>query len=310
GMLASPDALLRFMFGPITVSRSWNASSGVIRFWNRFIAPEKSESTQRVTMPVGPTDAFERRREMLCNRIFYAPAFWGAFVLLGLLQVVAVARMEIESPSDAPLIAAIESPEGFQRELFAGFRSDWELMDFRTEERDERSFWGRYSRVWEFDTPYGFAMISLDFPFHGYHPLDDCYRNTGWQLSPVGVFTPPMEEGVPEGPVYQFDMTKSDGQIGYVNFSVFDRDGELTRRGTDDLRPRLRERFQHSPVMWLAGVKPKSIDASSYQLQLFVSAPRQLTEAERQELRNHYVDALAHVLKHWEQHIVAKPSGE
>jgi hypothetical protein len=53
---------------------------------------------------------------------------------------------------------------------------------FSSEQRRADSQWGARSHTWRYAKGTREMIVSVDFPFHGWHELTTCYKADGWQL--------------------------------------------------------------------------------------------------------------------------------
>jgi exosortase len=205
---------------------------------------------------------------------FIVPACAG-FVLLPLqgpavLERWHAARHEVQSRG---------LPE-LGREFVPPPTSDWRTLGFERVQRDRGSVLGERSQTWNFAFRDGRLVVSLDYPFVGWHELTECYRTQGWQVE--------SRQMLPHSEVEFVEVDFRDPRTrtyGLLIFCLVDAkgiplpppsDGEL-----DELWARIRARAQR-----LFDPRARAVDQGlSYQLQVFLEAYHRPSDAERAELR-------------------------
>lgn len=68
----------------------------------------------------------------------------------------------------------------------------WRCSGYEVIERDRNSPFGRHSQLWTYLGHEQTAIVSVDYPFHGWHELVECYVAQGWEVEarevvPTGV---------------------------------------------------------------------------------------------------------------------------
>ncbi len=162
-------------------------------------------------------------------------------------------------------------------------------IQYQADQRTPESFLGEYSRSWRFRDSCCDFVLSLDFPFRGYHPLWVCYTNAGHEIqgSPTPIYLP--EQPASEDPrVVQVKLRDDLGNYAYLWFQMFDREGQAIAVKTYD-KP------EANP--WWSRVKTVMADTVardpvSYQFQMFVPSGRELTKAEIDDYARFYEASL------------------
>jgi len=140
------------------------------------------------------------------------------------------AVMEFHANSDLPSITQNESGAfPGASDLVAPSGSEW--VGFHTEYRDRNDMLGQHSRIWELSTDFGRLTVCLDFPFRGWHPLWECYINSGWQRERSDLIET-------EGTSFFETVLKNDlGDLAILHFSLFDQQGNPYKyEGSVDFR--------------------------------------------------------------------------
>jgi hypothetical protein len=169
---------------------------------------------------------------------------------------------------------------------------DWKLQDYSQTNRRGNSDLGRRSDIWQFLTPHGPVLVSLDQTFPGWHELSQCYRGLGWEL----VSRKRLDARQPTGeswPYVEADYINSTGQHGYLIFSHFDIlgqpvDAPATWGGIESLYLRARNRMPHEARQRLVG-------GEAYQSQAFIASTDRLAEDTKQEIREQYLKIREHL---------------
>jgi hypothetical protein len=97
----------------------------------------------------------------------------------------------------------------------------WEQAEFTTQHRDQSSFFGENSCVWRYTSARKSAVVSLDYPFPGWHDLTWCYTAKGWHIDGQAVRT---DLPAPGGCV-EVRMSQSAHRHAYLLFREFDNAG-------------------------------------------------------------------------------------
>lgn len=157
-------------------------------------------------------------------------------------------------------------------------------VGFNQQQRSPDSFFGEYSRIWSYKDARCDFLLSIDFPFRGYHPLWVCYTNAGNEVqdkpTPIRL---PSQATLPETsePVTMFVKFRDElGSHSYLWFLLFDADGAPVKiknyeeaNAENPLLDRLKAAF----------VESVSREPVTYQLQLYVPSSRELNVAEQNE---------------------------
>jgi hypothetical protein len=90
-------------------------------------------------------------------------------------------------------------------------------MGFHTAYRDRNDMLGQHSRIWELSSDVGPLTVSLDFPFRGWHPLWECYMNSGWHRESSELIET-------AGASFFETVLRNDlGDLAILHFSLFDQ---------------------------------------------------------------------------------------
>lgn len=174
----------------------------------------------------------------------------------------------------------------FTRDLLPEEFNGLRLLAFDTVHRpNSKLFYGEHSAVWQYSDGVQTVMISLDFPFAGFHALEVCYVGAGCSMvvprrtvdlseyaSKIGCETRFIEE-----------VRLSDQMYGesYLCYAEFDKDGSdvwrLGNRLTGSLPARIAYSLQLQPA--------------TYQAQIYLKGCGRLTSDERRRYQEILLDA-------------------
>lgn len=148
---------------------------------------------------------------------------------------------------------------------------------YQADQRTPESFYGEYSRSWTFRDPRCDFVLSLDFPFRGYHPLWVCYTNAGNQIQGTPTTIPQQAADQPH--VVQVKFKDDLGNYSYLWFELFDKEGHPIAVKSYD------QPEENAVIARLKTVMADTVarDPVSYQLQLYVPSSRELTKQELDE---------------------------
>ena len=100
-----------------------------------------------------------------------------------------------------------------------------EQIGFTTKTRVSNDNLGQYSRIWQYSRENADQVVSLDFPFRGWHPLWICYETTGWkEQQRIRVETTADDEPI-QWPFYESRLQNMSGEHAVLHFSLFDGNG-------------------------------------------------------------------------------------
>lgn len=174
----------------------------------------------------------------------------------------------------------------FTQESLTQFRSslelptklgDWTLQNKELLERERDSVQGQFSHAWFYQTSVGIGTVSLDFPFRGFHLLDECYEGAGWRASGAHQVKE-IDSGTSNetfrtmGPlqVHFLDLEKDNREFTCVAFSQFRLDGTPVVSGA---AVRGLERFERT-----------ILEPITYQIQVLVTSDRPISDENREAI--------------------------
>lgn len=95
-----------------------------------------------------------------------------------------------------------------------------QMIGFQTAFRDRDDMLGQHSRIWELQSGSGRMTVCLDFPFRGWHPLWECYINSGWQRVRSDLID------ASTGAFFETVLKNDLGDFAILHFSLFDEEGQ------------------------------------------------------------------------------------
>ena len=179
---------------------------------------EAEEASPRETPVPLPTPSPDRRG-VLSGWSF---AFGVCFAAIGLIQTLSLAKGDLSANLGEQFrlescLAEDSLPQsllGYQREAFT------------TETRDLERRSDHHSLVWTYQGDGGRLVVSLDFPFFGWHELTDCYRAQGWDVDSRRIrMIHSQLDGQPT-PIVTAALRNASGMHGWLFVTHFDREGQ------------------------------------------------------------------------------------
>jgi hypothetical protein len=156
---------------------------------------------------------------------------------------------------------------------------DWQRGDY------SRGWVGHYgaffSQTWSYRVEKHSAVVSLDYPFQGWHELTGCYVRIGWAVEEQSA-SPPDPAGGGEGPyIAEVKLSKSLDQHAYLLYSLFGAQGRPVKPA------------ESSPEEgWLQVLRRRAPGgqqgAASCQVQLLVQSTAPLTPAEQSQAKEFF----------------------
>ncbi|MBX3438627.1 MAG: exosortase U, partial [Planctomycetaceae bacterium] len=152
--VAFTDQLARFFLDPIdpiAVDYWKQRLNPFIQWWNRTGSVPPSEPR----LVESPTD----------RAVWTVPAFLGIGIVSVLLAGWQLLGQHVESlPHATPSVIVDLDAESLPETL-----GDWARNGYEVEYREKNSFLGDVSKIWTYRGPASAALISVDYPFRGWH---------------------------------------------------------------------------------------------------------------------------------------------
>ena len=209
---------LMFLLGPIRSDVSPEPNMWV-RLWNG--------DADEAAVPVDPpAKAGPRFGVVLSAATLLAAVGAGYWLASGRLSFTRFAGSRTEGAEEV-----IDSLDRFGKGTFGADLRDWPVGAFEIVRRPEMHLFGAYTRQWDVASPAGTGVLTLDYPFPGWHDLRDCYANIGWFVAENWIA--PTDDG--PACVVQSLLTKADGTQALLTFGLFRQDLSLAALGQADL---------------------------------------------------------------------------
>jgi exosortase len=205
--------------------------------------------------------------------------------------------------ADAPAHSqpVTDSLAGMTRETLTEKSGEWRLHGFAEETRNPGSAFGEFSKTWVYRRPMQQAVLSLDYPFPGWHDLTRCYTSQGWVVEDEAV----VQEGpgLPSGWV-ALRLTKPGYRFGYLVFTQFDGTGRVLapRLAGSQLSLHRHEQAWRRLEDRLTGTTADvsgDPSGSVYQLQVFVESFAPLQEQDLNQARELFVQSWERLHRYW-----------
>ncbi len=302
--LLSADRLLLGLLAPILAF--WRAESDpdfdperhmvpeardpLSRVWNTLVA--RRRTAESTTDPLEPEPS-PARSEIGSRRLLLICV---PFAVLGILQIAVLAT------AYAPEIRAERMEAAFQKTWLPERVGQWEQKDYQAVQRDLSSDEGQFSRTWVFQSTEQMASVSADFPFLGWHELTRCYQSRGWtEVSRV------VRADDETGPYVAVQLSKSNGEAGYLLFSLFDAAARPVPPRTTHWRG-IRGKLAGSPLPALFGFGDGTVSPTqtTLQIQQFIAGGYLLDASQREAAEQMYLDFRRRLVSRWQADTAAK----
>jgi exosortase len=225
-------------------------------------------ATEVTTFAIGPFSLFP----ILC--VVYTAMF------IPVLSVVVLKERSVGAYIPADIAAEFPSADLFNTDT----KNGWKMSGYHLTTRNVRSNTGQYSHTWRLVKGEKIVIFSLDFAFLGWHGLEGCYRSSGWKVLDFLV----EEKSGDEWSWVECKMVNAFGSDGYLWYSLFDEDGApynqvFNERGVGIRLPR-------QTILNLFDEKSSSGPPYTFQVQIFIESGRALSDEERVELTELFLE--------------------
>lgn len=173
---------------------------------------------------------------------------------------------------------------------------EWRRVGFHVQHRSSASFFGEYSRIWEYRRGEDRFLLSMDLPFRGPHPLEVCYTNSGWTVNSLDQ---KRNSSSTPWPWTEITLSNDFSSQAFVCYAMLTEEGK-PYSGAPGVLP--------SADLWTArvgsGITRAVFDANSqplsqpvcYQVQVLCESGSELTDEEKEEIRDCFLQARAILL--------------
>jgi hypothetical protein len=277
-------------------SNAWNKIFDGIVNWPSNVDRRKIRS-QTNTVPEGAT-VVRLRFSKLWFALSAVLLLWSvpsAVTVLRSLTSITKSRLTVSEAAKFPGEESMPNDLGI-----------WHRAAFRQEVRSTKSSFGEFSNVWEYRKPDSGFVVSLDFPFRGWHPLWDCYEMTGWKrLSSNIVRTESGDKSV-AWPYAEVVLENDIGTYAYLWFSFFDENGQpfiFQEEETVSKSPDLLSRFTWNLNSFVRA-KGEAVEPITYQVQMFCESGQNLSEPDRKQMRDLFLSLRHEMLQNCEPIVI------
>jgi hypothetical protein len=211
--VAFTDQMVRFFLDPIDESaiEFWKQHRNpFVRFWNRERpAPDITAIEEDVQVRKPVAAAFAKAATITMGGVALCAASWQLMAL----------HAENRTNTSPALIAELES-DGLPAQL-----GDWSRGGFEVQKRKKNSALGDVSKIWTYQSPGSTALVSVDFPFRGWHALGSCYEGQGWKIHEYRSIPLPVGEDGQRAHITEVLMHRPSGERALLLFVVMDHHG-------------------------------------------------------------------------------------
>lgn len=102
-------------------------------------------------------------------------AVFGCYALLAIVQWLPV--WLVTPPEPIPQAMARLDEDALPAQL-----GQWKRVNYEVVERERGTQWGETSQIWQYRNDTHHMVVSVDYPFRGWHELTTCYESDGWLL--------------------------------------------------------------------------------------------------------------------------------
>lgn len=213
-------------------------------------------------------------------------AVWAAFLLVAVITWLPMWTFAATEP--LPVRLGVLAADDLPSEIMG-----WQRVAFESRQREGTSQWGEHSHLWTFRRHDQKAVISVDYPFRGWHELTVCYISDGWRIDGREVIAQEASvRGMPQDLV-RAEMSKPEVS-GYAHlvFTCFNERQEPIPDPGIGTAGRLKRRFQEFgrrlSTMGREG-GPTGDEAPSYQIQMFLDDARPLSQQNRAQAEEFFI---------------------
>lgn len=234
----------------------------------------------------------------------HPPSWPVAALLIGLSAAVGLleAAMLIARPQIKDDKALVVELNATGKEVLSAELGAWRQVAHKDTARDRNSIYGEFSQEFRYvaTDARALATVSFDYPFHGWHDLEVCYRGSGWRIDKR--LSHPLHPLEQRPAIVELQMSQPTGQFGTTFFMLFHGVDRPIYAGEVAVGRHMRlrvDQLRHS-INLLRGDKSQVVPSTtSYQLQVFFQRRTRLNDAERQRLLELLRTAYADIMTRW-----------
>ena len=227
---------------------------------------------------------------------------WRLFVVVGICVCLFVLQIAILVASRSSTTRISQITAQLKESTFPAEQQGWELINYKTYERELESEFGQFSNTWTYQAPMCPVEVSFDYPFIGWHEVTSCYISQGWDV---------VRRSAPDGnaaadPVVEVELSKPTGEHAFLVFGAFDEFGRPVQppASSTNFWLRLQGRIVHNPVFELmrqSEVAVPDTAAITYQMQAFLVTEFKLSSEQRRQARTQFLSFKDRMRQQWDQ---------
>lgn len=184
---------------------------------------------------------------------------------------------------DLPSIS-LEDSEKFPGSGALSSAGGLQVVGYHSVNRNRDDMLGQHSRVWEVQGDVGQMTVCLDFPFRGWHPLWECYINSGWERIRSDLVSST------DSPFFETVLKNELGDLAILHFSLFDENGDpYGYEGSMEFRKQA-QRWTKTLFTRKRPGDPLE-DPITFQFQQIAYTATTPTESQLEDLRRSFVDS-------------------
>jgi exosortase len=308
-LLASTDRGLAFLLRPIIAREGdlplqvTSTQNRLNRTWNWLVSARQQTRSDSQTPSRQETHSGRRKGRKRGERESHSKldarpprnpgrlrdAGWlGAFGLLGALQIACFVVPAVATDIHGATVPRwdMSMPESL---------GGWTLVKRDQVERGHNDPAGRFSCQWTYRRESLVCRISFDYPVADWHEPTNGYAANGWQRIGRRVVSGAGEDRR-EGPLVEVELSKPNGEYGWLLFGLLDPAGNSLSPSTDGWSS-MADRLARRPVASrLRGRGAGSLSETAYSVQAFVSSMVRLSAEQRVEVGNLFAAARSQVV--------------
>jgi hypothetical protein len=120
----------------------------------------------------------------------------------------------------APAVVANLDADSIPKQL-----GSWSQTGYEMEHRKKNSILGDVSKIWTYQSHPFAAMVSVDYPFRGWHGLGVCYQGQGWNIDEYRSIPLGTADAVQRTQITEVKMQRPTGERALLLFALINRHG-------------------------------------------------------------------------------------
>ncbi len=279
--VAFTDQMIRFFLDPIDAAsiEFWEQGRNpFVRWWNRTrpAIVDNPDNTPAAAVTPSAVPALAVTTTLVIGGIALFSAGWQMLAL----------QAETNDNEGPAAIAALEA------DSIPAALGDWSQTGYEIERRKKNAVLGDVSKIWTYRSPSYSAIVSVDYPFRGWHGLDACYRGQGWQVDEYRSVPLPVTDDGRRIAMTEAIMHRSSGERALLMFVVMDRRGRPLHDPAigsfaRQMAHRTVERLKRPLALRFPELAPSQ--GVTTQLQMLIASDGDpITSAVRDEAREHF----------------------